>query len=128
MEKIGVNIRRDTPKTTARFIIIDSKPHLNQKGVEFICNWTEQLILVTSNKSHPAFLLKKDYKNLTIIYYNEEIDFRDMMEKLKEDYKVERITIQSGGTLNGKFLKEGLLDYVNAVVAPLLVGEKKYLH
>ena len=44
------------------------------------------------------------------------------MEDLKNNYDVERITIQSGGTLNCKFLRENLIDYVNIVIAPILVG------
>lgn len=45
-----------------------------------------------------------------------------MMEDLKNNYDVERITIQSGGTLNCGFLRENLIDYVNIVIAPILVG------
>lgn len=41
---------------------------------------------------------------------------------MKNKYGVERITIQSGGNLNGLFLRENLIDYVNIVIAPLLVG------
>ena len=41
---------------------------------------------------------------------------------MKNKYKAERITIQSSGNLNGKFLRENLIDYVNIVIAPLLVG------
>ena len=44
------------------------------------------------------------------------------MEDLKNNYSVEKITIQSGGTLNGEFLRNNLIDYVNIVIAPLLVG------
>ena len=44
------------------------------------------------------------------------------MKDLKKDYGVEKITIQSGGTLNGEFLRNNLIDYVNVVIAPLLVG------
>lgn len=43
---------------------------------------------------------------------------------MKEKYDAKRITIQSGGTLNGLFLRENLIDYVNVVIAPLLVGGK----
>lgn len=39
-------------------------------------------------------------------------------------YGAKAITIQSGGTLNGKFLRDNLIDYVNIVIAPLLVGGK----
>ena len=39
-------------------------------------------------------------------------------------YNAERLTIQSGGNLNGLFLRNNLIDYVNIVIAPLLVGGK----
>lgn len=54
--------------------------------------------------------------------YYDEIDFNNVMEDLKKDYQVERITIQSGGTLNCEFLRKNLIDYVNIVIAPILVG------
>ena len=33
-------------------------------------------------------------------------------------------TIQTGGTLNERFLREKLMDYIDIVVAPVLVGGK----
>ncbi len=44
------------------------------------------------------------------------------MLDVKNGYNAERITIQSGGNLNGLFLCKNLIDYVNVVIAPLLVG------
>ncbi len=44
------------------------------------------------------------------------------MKDLKVNYNVVKITIQSGGTLNCEFLRNNLIDYVNIVVAPILVG------
>ncbi len=41
---------------------------------------------------------------------------------MKRVYNIERITIQSGGTLNCELLRKKLIDYVNIVIAPLLVG------
>lgn len=86
-----------------------------------MCNWVDILFLVTDNKKHPAYKLLDKFENLKIIYY-ENIDLMKMMEDLKSDYDVERITIQSGGTLNCEFLRENLIDYVNIVIAPILVG------
>jgi len=124
MAKIGVNERKEKPqKIDCRFVIIDRKPHLNEKGIEYLCNWVEVLFLVTDNKNHPAYQLLDKFDNLKIIFY-EKIDLTKMMEDLKHDYNVERITIQSGGTLNCEFLRENLIDYVNVVIAPLLVGGK----
>lgn len=122
MAKIGVNDRQEKPKKIdCRFIIIDRKPHLNEKGIEYLCNWVDTLFLVTNNKEHPAYKLIDKFKNLKILYYD-NIDLTKMMEDLKNDYDVEKITIQSGGTLNCEFLRENLIDYVNIVIAPLLVG------
>lgn len=122
MAKIGVNERKEKPqKIDCRFIIIDRKPHLNEKGIEYLCNWVDILFLVTDNKNHPAYRLLDKFDNLKIIYY-ENIDLTKMMKDLKNNYDVERITIQSGGTLNCEFLRENLIDYVNIVIAPILVG------
>lgn len=122
MAKIGVNERKEKPqKIDCRFIIIDRKPHLNEKGIEYLCNWVDILFLVTDNKNHPAYRLLDKFDNLKIIYY-ENIDLTKMMEDLKNNYDVERITIQSGGTLNCELLRKNLIDYVNIVIAPILVG------
>ena len=122
MEKIGINDTTEKPnKVEVRFVIIDRKPHLNEKGIGYLCNWTEKTFIVTDNKKHPAYNLLDKYDNLEIIYYD-NIDLVTLMEDLKNDYGVEKITIQSGGTLNGEFLRNNLIDYVHIVIAPLLVG------
>lgn len=122
MEKIGVNDRTEKPnKVEVRFIILDRKPHLNEKGIEYLCNWTEKTYIVTDNKKHPAYKLLDKFDNLEILYYD-NIDLAKLMEDLKNYYGVERITIQSGGTLNAECLRNNLIDYVDIVIAPLLVG------
>lgn len=122
MEKIGVNDRTEKPnKVEVRFVILDRKPHLNEKGIEYLCNWTEKTFIVTDNKKHPAYKLLNKFDNLEILFYD-NIDLVKLMEDLKNNYGVEKITIQSGGTLNGEFLRNNLIDYVHIVIAPLLVG------
>ena len=34
------------------------------------------------------------------------------------------MTVQSGGTVNGLFLREKLFDFVDVIVAPILIGGK----
>lgn len=122
MAKIGVNDRKEYHnKVEVNFVIIDNKPHLNENGIDYICNWVEKLILVTTNKNHVAYSLKDKYKNLDILYY-ETLDLTRLLEDLYSNYNAEKLTIQSGGNLNGLFLRENLLDYINIVIAPLLVG------
>lgn len=122
MAKIGVNNNtKYHNKIDCRFIIIDNKPHLNKNGIDYLCHWVDKLILVTTNKNHIAFSLQEKYDNLDILFYD-TLDLNKLLIDMKNKYKAERITIQSGGNLNGKFLRENLIDYVNIVIAPLLVG------
>ncbi len=124
MSKIGVNERTEYhDKVDCRFIVIDNKPHLNEKGIDYICHWVDRLILVTTNKNHVAYSLQEKYDNLDILFYD-SLNLSTLLSDMAEKYNAEAITIQSGGTLNGKFLRENLIDYVNVVIAPLLVGGK----
>lgn len=122
MAKIGVNNRKEIPvKSPCSFIIIDNEPHLNEQGIDYLCKWVHQLFLVTTNKNHVVHDLKDKYDNLIVLDY-EELNLHLLLEDLKEKYSVSNLTIQSGGNLNGLFLRSNLIDYVHIVVAPLLVG------
>ena len=116
--KLGVNEKPMPQKTPVSFVLIDNS-HLKEHGVRFFCDLSKQFVLITTNPDHPAFGVKAD--NLHIIL-QEELDLEKALVKLKEEYGCERITIQSGGTMNGLFLRNKLFDYVDIVVAPVLVG------
>ncbi|MFA5047841.1 MAG: dihydrofolate reductase family protein [Patescibacteria group bacterium] len=123
--KIGFNKRTDEPaKVPVTFVVIDNKPHLGEHGLEYISKKGKRLILVTTNGNHPAYKLKDKLGNIEILKYEGEIDFENMFSKLKNDFGAERVTIQSGGTLNAEFIRRGLVDYVSLVVAPVMVGGK----
>lgn len=125
MEKIGVNDKKEYhEKVDINFVIIDNKPHLNENGIDYLCNWVNKLILVTTNKDHIAHSLKEKYSNLEILFYD-QLDLEKMLDDLYEKYNVEKITIQSGGSMNGMFVRDNLIDYVNVVIAPILIGGKE---
>lgn len=121
MAKIGVNDKKEYHNKidAVTFVIIDNKPHLNENGIDYLCHWVGKVILVTTNKEHPAFNTR--YENLDILLYD-ELDLNILLEDLYSKYNTERLTIQSGGTLNGLFVRNKLIDYVNIVIAPILVG------
>ena len=118
--KLGVNTKAMPNKTPVSFVIIDNK-HLTEHGIRYFCALSKQFVLVTSNKNHPAFEIEED--NLHILY-QDELSLKDVLTKLKSEYSCERLTIQTGGTLNGLFLREKLIDYIDIVVAPVLIGGK----
>lgn len=118
--KMGVNEGPMPPKTPVSFVIIDSS-HLTEHGIRHFCARSDNFVLITQNPEHPAFGVKED--NLHIIF-QEKYDFGKALEILYSDFGCERITVQTGGTINGILLREKLLDYVDIVVAPVLVGGK----
>lgn len=118
--KMGVNNKGMPNKTPVSFVLIDNT-HLNENGIRYFCALSEKFVLVTSNADHPAFDVNEN--NLHIIY-QKELSMKDALAKLKSEYGCERVTIQTGGTLNSLFLREKLLDNVDIVVAPVLIGGK----
>lgn len=123
MAKIGVNERENEPEKidVVTFVIIDNAPHLNERGIDYLCRWVGRLILVTTNDNHPAFNMRENYENLDIFHYK-KLDLAQVLHDVHEKYGAERLTIQSGGNLNCQFLRDDLIDYVNIVIAPVLVG------
>jgi 2,5-diamino-6-(ribosylamino)-4(3H)-pyrimidinone 5'-phosphate reductase len=121
MKKIGMNSNKcplNCPDVD--FIIIDNK-QLTKNGVENLIKKTRKLYLITTNKKHPAFQFKD---KLELIYYPKKINFKELFKKFKQKYNIPRITIQSGGTFNSVFIREGLIDNINFVYAPCLIGGK----
>jgi len=122
--KVGANEpRKDIKKLPVSFLIIDNEPHLNEIGVDYFIKKSRVLYVITTNKAHPAFE-RKGADNLKIIYYEREIDFTDLFRRLKEDYNIDKITIQTGGTLNSVFIRNKLIDKLSLVIAPALIGGK----
>ena len=119
-KKMGVNSKEMPNKSPVSFVLIDNN-HLTEHGVRYFCALSKEFVLVTSNEDHPAYQVKE--ANIHIIY-QKELSLADVLVKLKSEYDCQRLTIQCGGTLNGLFLREKLFDYIDIVVAPVLIGGK----
>ncbi len=118
--KMGVNTSEMPEKTPVSFVLLDNH-HLNEHGVRYFCARSRQFVLITTNQDHPAFHVQAD--NLHIIL-QEELSLAAALMILKERFGCERLTVQSGGTVNSLFLREKLFDFVDIVVAPVLIGGK----
>ena len=116
--KIGTNTAGVPERLPVSFVVVDNS-NLNSQGVQHLCMRTKKLVLVTTNPHHPALRLYTE--NLYIIL-QERLPLEDVLLKLKFKYGCDAITIQIGGTLNGLFLREKLLDYIDIEVAPVLIG------
>ena len=120
-EKMGANAKEMPAKTPVSFVLLDNH-HLNEHGIRYFCARSAQFVLITSNRDHPAFSVDAD--NLHIIF-QEKASLADALKQLKEQFGCERLTVQSGGTVNGLFLREKLFDFVDIVIAPVLIGGKE---
>ena len=118
--KMGVNEKPFPEKTPVSFVLLENH-HLNENGVRWFCTKSKQFVLITSNAAHPAFRVMEP--NLHILF-QKEFSLRNALISLRKDFGCERLTVQSGGTVNGLFLREKLLDYIDIVVAPVLAGGK----
>ncbi len=124
MEKIGLNTRIEKPNKDERltFFIVDRKPHLNENGLRTLAQWVGRLFIVTNNPEHPAMILESTIQNIQVIFYPGEVDFQDLFVQIKQKYGIKHLIIESGGTLNSVLVRQGLVDHVWIMVAPLLVG------
>lgn len=119
-EKMGANEKPFPQKTPVSFVLLDNT-HLTEHGARYFCARSKEFVLFTSNKNHPAYGVKEDKLH---IFYQKKLDLKEGLEWLYKNFACERLTIQSGGTVNGLFLREKLFDFVDLVVAPVLVGGK----
>ena len=93
--------------------------HLNEHGIRYFCAKSDTFVLITSNPDHPAFQVSEP--NLHILF-QECLSLPAAFVRLKSEYGCERLTLQSGATINRLLLNEQLIDYVDIVVAPVLIG------
>jgi len=123
--KVGVNAKTEEPKKSAvSFVVVDNEPHLTTEGVAYLAKKSKSLVIATTNPTHPANALKTDFENIHILEYESEVDFDDLFSKLKYEFGADRLTVQSGGTLNTMLVRKNLIDRLLLVVAPALIGGK----
>lgn len=120
MEKIGANGDFVRPSMEISFLILDNT-HLTPKGILNLTKWVKELVILTENPHHPSLTMK--IANLHVVY-KEKMVLEEVLREVEKTYQIERLTIQSGGTLNGLFLRQHLIDFVHVVLAPILVGGK----
>jgi 2,5-diamino-6-(ribosylamino)-4(3H)-pyrimidinone 5'-phosphate reductase len=83
-------------------------------------------ILVLCSRSTPQeyldFLEKRYVKHMVIGY--QEVDLGAALNELNVQFGVKSLRVDSGGVLNGVLFREGLVDEVNVLIHPELVGGK----
>lgn len=123
MDKIGINKtdKYTGEKTPVFFVVLDNN-HLTKKGVTFLAKKHNKLIICTKNKNHPVYSVTED--NIQIIEYDGKLKMDWLLHQLYLS-GCREITVQTGSTINSVLLREHLIDKVNVVICPILVGGTK---
>jgi 2,5-diamino-6-(ribosylamino)-4(3H)-pyrimidinone 5'-phosphate reductase len=84
--------------------------------------WRDHIALCAKStpQDYLDYLKKRHIK--CIITGDEHVDIKSALEELNSKYDVKTVRADSGGTLNGVLLREGLVDEVSVLVHPNLVG------
>lgn len=86
-------------------------------------NTTAHVIEVLSEKASNAY--KAMLRKLNISYLivgKEKLDYKLLMQKLNEKFKIETLMLGGGGILNWSFIQAGLCDELSLVIAPVADG------
>jgi len=81
-------------------------------------------VLVLCSRSTPIEYLNfldERYISYLVVGY-QHVDLENALEELNTEFGVKKIRVDSGGTLNGILLREGLADEVHLLIHPELVG------
>jgi 2,5-diamino-6-(ribosylamino)-4(3H)-pyrimidinone 5'-phosphate reductase len=89
--------------------------------------WRSAVVLCSSATSARYLSELADLGIETIIAGNDHVDYPRALAQLRERFGVETIRVDSGGTLSGLLLREGLVDEVSVLLFPTLVGNASAL-
>lgn len=117
--KIGINNDMGYIETVPAKIVIVDNNHLTKTGINNLCNKYKRVVLVTENPIHPAITIPN--LNLSVCY-TDEIYMEEVLSMLKKIHCIDYLTVQTGSSTNGELVQSGLIDYVDFVIAPLIVG------
>ena len=84
--------------------------------------WRDVLVLVSRStpKEYIEYLRGKHVEH--VVVGRDRVDLKAALELLAKRHGVRVVRVDSGGTLNGALLREGLVDEVSVLLHPALVG------
>ncbi|WP_347551608.1 RibD family protein [Pseudalkalibacillus hwajinpoensis] len=104
------------PQKSQAYIVFDGRGRMNWSQ-------TEGLIVVTRENVSEPYIEQLKKKGITYLVAGsgEYIDNGLALEQLY-DHGFRRLGLSGGGSINGAFLRAGLIDEISIVLAPLAIG------
>lgn len=84
--------------------------------------WRDAIALCSKKTpaKHISYLDELQIKHITS--GEDYVNLRQVLKKLKKDYDVNIVRVDSGGKLNGVLLRAGLADEISLLIHPCLIG------
>ncbi|WP_430786808.1 RibD family protein [Virgibacillus flavescens] len=107
------------PQKSKAYIVFDGRGRINWQQ-------TEGLLVVTKENVSNEYIQQLVAKGITYIKAGKgrNIDLELALRKLY-DLGFKKLGLSGGGGINGAFLRQGLIDEISLVIAPLAVGGRK---
>lgn len=104
-------------------VVVDSRGRIRQW--EWLRNqpyWRGVVVLCSSSTPDEYLRYLEDQRVDYLVAGEERVDLKAALKELYARYAVESVRLDSGGTLNGVLLRQGLVDEISILVDPCLVG------
>ena len=110
------------PDHKAWLVVVDGRGRMRSgyKGTENPGCHMLHLVSHAAPAEYLAFLQREKIPYL--IAGERRVDLKCVMEKMKSKLGVERLVSSAGGRLNGALLRAGLVDEINIILRPELIG------
>lgn len=109
-------------------IAIDSSGKLNWRenhiSYESSTGFQKQHIIeVLAEKVSDVYLSYLREMGISYIFGGQDaLDFQLILQKLRHLFGIQRVLLEGGGMINGAFFKQGLIDEVSLLLAPVIDG------
>ena len=132
---VGVNtVITDDPKLTTRLesgpgrdpirIVVDSNGRL-PLSAKMLKNGASNPVIIATTTNFPerkrSYLEEAGHMILTLPDHDGQVDLKMLMGELGK-MGIDGILLEGGGTLNESALKNGIVDEIQFIIAPLLIG------
>jgi 2,5-diamino-6-(ribosylamino)-4(3H)-pyrimidinone 5'-phosphate reductase len=126
IEETGENVEveeKDPSDARPLLLVVDSRGRLRiWHQLRREPYWRDAIALISRSTSSEYIDYLHKEKVDYIVAGIEKVDMRQALEEVNTKYGIKHIRVDSGGTLNGILLREGLVDEVSLLVHPYLVG------
>ncbi|MBU5593854.1 RibD family protein [Amphibacillus sp. MSJ-3] len=107
------------------YLSIDPRGELafedNSYGYGDVASHIVEVLTEQASHAYKDFLRRK--KISYIIAGKDQIDYEVMLDKLYNHFKIKRMMVGGGGTINWSFIQNDLVDEISVILAPIANGD-----